>query len=191
MQTRAKDRKWQITQLGLDLLQTRGYENFSYQDISTALGITKASIHYHFPKKEDLGVALCGAIQDWHESLFRKIQQENTSNAEKLNHYIRALLEYAKGKNKICPLSSLQADVASLPANMLPALQALDRHELGFIAQLLANGRAQGEFSFPGETSHQAAIVVLTLKGALQYSRIHGSALLEPTLDQLQSLLIA
>jgi len=39
------------------LIQSRGYSAFSYQDISDRLGIRKASIHYHFPSKTDLGVA--------------------------------------------------------------------------------------------------------------------------------------
>lgn len=189
IQTRPKDRKSQITQLALDLLQSKGYENFSYQDISSAMGITKASIHYHFPKKEDLGVALCSAIQQWHHEMFEHIQQTGSSNRDKLDRYIQGLLDYAKGNNKICPLSSLQADVTSLPKAMLPALQALDQHELTFIASLLEAGRQQDEFNFAGEAKQVAAIVVLTLKGALQYSRIHGSDSLEPTLNQLKTLL--
>ena len=40
------------------LIQTRGYSASSYQDISQVLGIRKASIHYHFPSKTDLGVAV-------------------------------------------------------------------------------------------------------------------------------------
>src|SRR5580698_10432746 len=40
------------------LIQTRGYSAFSYQDISDSLGIRKASIHYHFPSKTDLGIAV-------------------------------------------------------------------------------------------------------------------------------------
>ena len=40
------------------LLQTRGFTNFSYADIAAELGITKASLHYHFPGKGELGQAL-------------------------------------------------------------------------------------------------------------------------------------
>src|SRR2546423_15142856 len=40
------------------LLQTRGFNNFSYADIATELGITTASLHYHFPGKAELGQAL-------------------------------------------------------------------------------------------------------------------------------------
>ena len=48
----------QILDLAEMLIQTRGYSAFSYQDISDALGITKASIHYHFASKTDLGIAV-------------------------------------------------------------------------------------------------------------------------------------
>lgn len=40
------------------LLQTRGYNGFSYADIAADLGVTKASLHYHFATKAALGHAL-------------------------------------------------------------------------------------------------------------------------------------
>src|SRR2546423_11907767 len=40
------------------LVQTGGFSSFSYADIATELGITKASLHYHFPGKAELGHAL-------------------------------------------------------------------------------------------------------------------------------------
>ena len=39
-------------------MQTRGFNNFSYADIASELGITTASLHYHFPGKAELGHAL-------------------------------------------------------------------------------------------------------------------------------------
>src|SRR6201987_6515356 len=48
----------QILELAEMLIQTRGYSAFSYQDIADSLGIRKASIHYHFPSKTDLGIAV-------------------------------------------------------------------------------------------------------------------------------------
>ena len=41
-----------------DLVQVRGFNGFSYADISAELGITKAALHYHFAAKADLGQAL-------------------------------------------------------------------------------------------------------------------------------------
>ena len=39
------------------LVQTRGFNGFSYADIADALKVTKASLHYHFRGKADLGAA--------------------------------------------------------------------------------------------------------------------------------------
>jgi TetR/AcrR family transcriptional repressor of nem operon len=52
------DRKTEIIDTAANLVQSRSYSSFSYQDLSDALGIRKASIHHHFKTKEDLGIAL-------------------------------------------------------------------------------------------------------------------------------------
>ena len=40
------------------LVQVRGFNGFSYADIASELKISKASLHYHFAGKADLGEAL-------------------------------------------------------------------------------------------------------------------------------------
>ena len=40
------------------LVQTRGFNGFSYADVASELAVTKASLHYHFPSKAELGEAL-------------------------------------------------------------------------------------------------------------------------------------
>ncbi|PGY05869.1 TetR/AcrR family transcriptional regulator, partial [Bacillus sp. AFS031507] len=57
-----ENRKVQIIDLAMQLIQQKGYVAFSYDDISKQLGVTKASIHYHFEKKEDLGAAITDKI---------------------------------------------------------------------------------------------------------------------------------
>ncbi|HCN1086308.1 TPA: TetR/AcrR family transcriptional regulator, partial [Escherichia coli] len=39
------------------LIQQRGFLGFSYADLEKEIGIRKASIHHHFPRKTDLGIA--------------------------------------------------------------------------------------------------------------------------------------
>ncbi len=52
------DTKLKILDTAQELIQKLGVNAMSYADISTAVGIRKASIHYHFPSKEDLLVSL-------------------------------------------------------------------------------------------------------------------------------------
>ena len=48
------DTKDKILDVADDLIQRVGLNAMSYKHISEAVGIRKASIHHHFPKKEDL-----------------------------------------------------------------------------------------------------------------------------------------
>src|ERR1700733_11196961 len=70
------------------LAQTRGYNGFSYADIAAQLGVTKASLHYHFPSKAQLGIAL---IDRYHRSFgdaLLAIDRQTQKPAEKLRRYV-------------------------------------------------------------------------------------------------------
>lgn len=189
VQTRSRNRKAEILELAIQLLQTKGFENFSYQDLAVSLGITKASIHHHFPRKEDLGVALCDWIRDWHQLQFDQARARHPAPWDRLTAYLEASLNYARGDNAICPLSSLQADINLLPDSMCQAIARLDEHEIDYVAELLEQGRSLGQMQFQGEARAQALLLVLACKGALQYSRIHGLALFEQVMDQYKRTL--
>lgn len=48
----------QIIDLSQELFQQKGYKAFSYRDLSKLIGIKTSSIHYYFPTKDDLALAL-------------------------------------------------------------------------------------------------------------------------------------
>jgi TetR/AcrR family transcriptional repressor of nem operon len=54
-----------ILDVAEQLAQTRGYNGFSYADVAAHLGVTKASLHYHFPPKAELGCALISRYRAW------------------------------------------------------------------------------------------------------------------------------
>jgi TetR/AcrR family transcriptional repressor of nem operon len=189
-QIRLKNRKQQIVNLALELLQSRGFDSFSYQDLSRELGITKASIHHHFPKKEDLGLALCDAIHQWHEREYNKVRALDGNTLEKLDYYINVSLRKACGMDKVCPLTSLQAGLTTLPDSMREAIRELDREEIAFFAELLQQGRDNGELKFKGSVHGQALVCLMTFKGAFQYARSHGLDLYHEATKQLNCLLL-
>jgi len=55
---RISDTREQIMDRAAQLLMSRGFNGFSYRDISTHLGVKNAAVHYHFPAKADLAIAL-------------------------------------------------------------------------------------------------------------------------------------
>ena len=53
-----RDTAQRILDVAEQLVQVRGFNGFSYADIAAELGITKASLHYHYRGKAELGRAL-------------------------------------------------------------------------------------------------------------------------------------
>ena len=52
------DSATQILDIAERRMRQAGYNAVSYRDIAAEMGIKSASLHYHFPKKVDLGTAL-------------------------------------------------------------------------------------------------------------------------------------
>lgn len=61
-----------IVAAALDLFSTRGFEGTSIRDIANAVGMTTASLYYHFPSKEDLFVCVHGLSIDAVTSAVRR-----------------------------------------------------------------------------------------------------------------------
>src|ERR1700755_2143992 len=69
------------------LVQIRGFNNFSYADIATELGITKASLHYHYPGKAELGQALITRYVERFSQALGEIDRSLPNARRKLNAY--------------------------------------------------------------------------------------------------------
>src|SRR6202162_2849636 len=70
------------------LLQTRGYNAFSYADIAQSLHITKASLHYHFPTKAELGRRLIERYGISFLHALAAIDQTSADAGEQLRRYV-------------------------------------------------------------------------------------------------------
>jgi TetR/AcrR family transcriptional regulator, transcriptional repressor for nem operon len=66
------------------LVQLRGFNGFSYADVASELGITKASLHYHFPTKAELGEALVARYGDRFAQGLGRIDRRGGAAPDKL-----------------------------------------------------------------------------------------------------------
>src|SRR3954465_7311797 len=71
------------------LVQTRGFNGFSYADIAEALDVTKASLHYHFPSKADLGRRLIERYEKTFVAALKAIGAAGAAPREQLKRYVR------------------------------------------------------------------------------------------------------
>jgi AcrR family transcriptional regulator len=62
----ANDTRTQIRSVALELFASQGYEQTSLREIADRVGITKASLYYHYPSKQALlGAVVEPLLEDW------------------------------------------------------------------------------------------------------------------------------
>ncbi|UNJ81434.1 TetR/AcrR family transcriptional regulator [Metabacillus dongyingensis] len=176
-----ENRKKQIIDLAIKLVQKKGYVGFSYDDISKQLGVTKASIHYHFEKKEDLGVAIT-------EHLATSLQTFLLINAsdsveEKLKKFILQAERFAC--TEICPISSLQTDFNSLPDIVQKKIEEVSRLELSIMKELVAEAQTEKILNDTDDIQSVAVTILSSIKGALLYRRVLGDDILAGVINQI------
>jgi TetR/AcrR family transcriptional regulator, transcriptional repressor for nem operon len=183
-----ENRKTQIIDLALKLIKEKGYVAFSYDDISKYFGVTKASIHYHFEKKEDLGVAVADSIVKNLQDLKVSINTPSLTVKEKLMLFIHKRAEQFTG-TEICPISSLQADFESLPDALRKRVEEISRLEISIMIEIVAN--AQNKKTVIGLESIKSlsSMILCSIKGALIYRRVLGDDVLNEVLKQIDQFL--
>ena len=62
--TSSRDTKTAIHRAALELFSGQGYEKTSLREIAEQVGITKASLYYHYSSKQDLLRAIIGTFVD-------------------------------------------------------------------------------------------------------------------------------
>src|SRR5258708_29278596 len=69
------------------LIRTRGYSAFSYADLAERVAITKASVHYYFPTKEDLIVVLVREYMERFVAALESVRRQHAGAVERLRTY--------------------------------------------------------------------------------------------------------
>jgi len=155
------------------LVQVRGFNAFSYADVSKAVGIQKASLHHHFATKTDLGVALVSRYRRDFLDALEAIESRGEDVVAQLERYVdlyRAVLR----KRRMCMCGMLAADVATLPRPMRESVAEFFAENEAWLARVLAAGKKRGELGFTGSAASMAAFFVSSLEGGMLVSRGRG-----------------
>jgi TetR/AcrR family transcriptional regulator, transcriptional repressor for nem operon len=181
-----RDTKKQILDIAENFLLDRGYNGFSYKDISNALGIKNASIHYHFPKKTDLGVTIIRCAKDRFERWAQMLENRALGYAGELAEFCLLFKKYVKNKQQICLGGALETDFKTLPEEMQKEACELASAMLRWLERLLEEGRDQGAFNFPGKANAQALVVMSCLQGAIQMVRVTAPSSFDAAVEQIK-----
>jgi TetR/AcrR family transcriptional repressor of nem operon len=167
----------QILDLAEMLIQTRSYSAFSYQDIADSLGIRKASIHYHFPSKTELGLAVVDRyVARFGAALAAIAEAPSQTSMAMLDFYVEPYVGYAKSADQVCLCGALAGEILALPPELRSRVDSFFRAHQVWLTGILKRGVDRGEFELPAPASKVARLVFGALQGALLVKRTTGDA---------------
>jgi TetR/AcrR family transcriptional repressor of nem operon len=155
------------------LVQVRGFNGFSYADVADELGVTKASLHYHFPTKTALGQALVERYAERFAAALTAIESRMTEAPARLDAYAGLYADVLRGR-RMCLCGMLAAEYGTLPDPIRERVIGFFDDNETWLARVLEHGRVDGGLRFD-EPPHEAArLIVSGLEGAMLVARSYG-----------------
>jgi TetR/AcrR family transcriptional regulator, transcriptional repressor for nem operon len=169
----AVDNRAQLLAAARALLQTRGFNAFSFRDLAQAVRIKSSSVHYHFPAKEDLGVALVrGYVAEVRDFFSGLEARQSLSAGQRIKAFMSLFEATAREDGQpLCLAGMLASDFVTLGE----PLQAEVRGFFVMVERWLAAQIAVAGPSRSAEQSRRLARLALaSLEGALLAARVFG-----------------
>ncbi len=157
-----------------ELIQVRGFNAISYQDIADRVAIRKASIHYHFPTKFCLGAAVIERYRRRLLALLAGAEAGADGYRAVLAAYLEPFGQFVEGGDKVCLCGALAGEFAALPKAMQEQVRQFFIEQQAWLERLLERGRAAGDFRFAGSPRAMARLCFSALQGALLIRRANG-----------------
>ena len=109
------DSATQILDIAERRMRQTVYNAVSYRDIAAEMGIKSASLHYHFPKKEDLGAALTQRYSDNFAGALQDIASRETTPQARIKAFVNIYSTELKQRGLVCLCAVLGAETEGLP----------------------------------------------------------------------------
>jgi TetR/AcrR family transcriptional regulator, transcriptional repressor for nem operon len=161
----------QVLDHAITLMMLRGYNGFSYRDLSELVGVKTSSIHYYFPSKDDL---VLEAVKQYSDEVMQALQAVDPALPadQKLAMYTRFFGKTLGDGNQICLCGMLAADIETLPESVREAVQAFFRTNEMWLAKVLAQGVKEGTLVARDKPESAARTLFAALQGSVLASRL-------------------
>ena len=159
----------QLLEQAQNLIRQRGYNGFSYADLAKLVNVKTSSIHYYFPCKDDLLIAVIDRYTEQAATQMNNIDA-TLSAYERLKRY--AALFDGLPADQVCLCGMLAANFASLSDRARHAVQSFFRTHESWLNKVVAEGERDGSLHWPGEPDAAGRYLFAALQGSLMGARL-------------------
>jgi len=179
------DTREEIVKLADKLVRERGFNGFSYSDISKALKVKNAAIHYYFPSKTDLGIEVISrAVASFRQLI---LTRKHLSWREQLQLFIDNYTQKQQ-LHDICLMGAFSSVSDTLSEGMQRELKKLASDSLSELTTILTKGKDVGAFTFKETPEAKAYLIQSALIASLLLDRVLQNNVLGQIEKELMSV---
>lgn len=154
------------------LLVAGGYNSFSYADLAERVGITKPSIHHHFPSKTQLVQTVVRLYREEAQQGLAMVVTQFDDPLSELNAYADYWAGCIRsGEHPFCICAMLATELPTLPEEVAVEVRAHFQHLDGWLASVLKRGAARGQFHLLNSPAVSARAFMAVVHGAMLVAR--------------------
>ena len=159
------------------LLATRGYNGFSYADISEAVHISKASIHHHFPSKEALVLCVLQRYRTQGRLGLAALEKQVADPLARLQAYTGYWEACIRDNTSAyCVCAMLGSELSAVPEAVADEVRGHFQDLAAWLAALLDQGVAKRIFKLRSAPQAEAMALMATVHGGMLAARVYGDA---------------
>jgi TetR/AcrR family transcriptional repressor of nem operon len=156
------DTRDEILDVAEALIRTSGFNGFSTRDVAEAVGIKAASVHYHFPTKADMGVAVTERYTDrFLEALGDPDRFADARSA--VTRYVDSFRGALVRDGKLCLCGVLGAEIGGLPTEVGKHTRIFFERNIEWLSRALIASSAVRAARAKADATH----ILAALEGAL------------------------
>ena len=149
--------------------QMHGFNAFSYKDLQAEVGVKTSSIHYYFPTKQDLAVAMTERYTQRFLNNLTDLEKRRCG-LKQLNGLSELYLSALK-QGKFCLCGMLASDILSLSDLANTQLQIFFKSTENWITDAIQLAQQQDKVDQTLDSQLAARVFFSTLEGAMLIAR--------------------
>jgi TetR/AcrR family transcriptional repressor of nem operon len=160
-----------VLDVAQELLQTRGFNAFSFRDLAERVRIKTASVHYYFPTKSELCRALITRFRTEVRAALTAIDSAEEVADRKLDRYVSLFRSMLESGNRMCLCGMLASDITTLDSSIVTDLREAFEEEEAWLVRVLSDGKRTGRLCLTGSPRVEARLLLCALEGATLVAR--------------------
>ena len=149
-----------------------GYDGFSYADLAEEVGIRTASIHYHFPRKAALALALMQRYAAKGDRQLARIDADAPSGGERLTGQIARYRKALDEGRQLCLCVAFSVSPNPLEQELIAEIERFRERSVDWLTSVFTAGKQDGTIGQVAEPEAEARACLALLEGAHLATRV-------------------